>query len=173
MNKIKFDNKTLEDVFEQLALAPLAKLLLPAAATKGSTTSCFLGCITENWRPQAELRRSEGKLDCKTCWKTRRLKTMQDAHEPLRLSAWATIAGTCFSAIQKLHFSMGAWSARFDLSRAAMLHNLQIKCLSEEPLALVIICLWAVCMYESGDCLTVYHMRTLDRRNIIFSPALC
>ena len=31
---------------------------------------------------------------------TRRLKTMQDAHEPLSLGASATIAGICFSAIQ-------------------------------------------------------------------------
>ena len=31
---------------------------------------------------------------------TRRLKTMQDAHEPLKLGASATSAGTCFSAIQ-------------------------------------------------------------------------
>ena len=30
----------------------------------------------------------------------RRLKTMQDAYEPLSLDASATIAGTCFSAIQ-------------------------------------------------------------------------
>ena len=39
-------------------------------------------------------------LIAKAVEETRRLETMQDAHEPVRLGASATIAGTCFSAIQ-------------------------------------------------------------------------